>query len=206
MLKIIDLKVSNIASVVKAFKYLQQEFEVIESPEQLDDASKILLPGVGSFANAAARLEQTGFLQEIPAKVVDEGVPILGICIGMHLLADAGSEAGGGNGLGLIKGTVERLAPSDPSIRIPHAGWNNLITEPSKQSSLLNNTTEDSCFYFVHSYHFDVVDEQACVTMSNHGDPFVAYVEKGNIYGAQFHPEKSQAEGLNFLKAFANIC
>jgi len=205
MLKIVDLKVSNIASVTKVFEHLKVPFEVIEKPQGLENASKILLPGVGSFSNAADKLNKTGFLSAIPDKVITENLPILGICVGMQLLADCGEEGGNCKGLGLVSGQVKRLSQGNPSIRIPHVGWNSL-EKMHHRTQLLNDINSNSCFYFVHSYHFKVDDRLAKVVKCIHGDSFTAYVEKGNIFGAQFHPEKSQIDGLNFLKAFILLC
>ncbi len=205
MLKIIDLKTSNIASVIKALKYIKVKYEVVDSYEQLKGADKILLPGVGSYTNASVRLHETNLSDAIIELVKEKNVPILGICIGMQLLAEFGLEGGGSEGLGLLSGRIKPLLVDDKTITVPHLGWNS-VDSCTKNLELFKKVPDDSCFYFAHSFEFEVSDPGANNATTHHGKPVTAYVEKNNIYGAQFHPEKSQAVGLQFLRNFSEIC
>lgn len=203
MLKIIDLKVGNIGSVIKALKYLGVEFELISTPEQLNNSSKIILPGVGSFTDASNKLMKSGLKEELDRLVLQEGIPTLGICVGMQLLAAEGEEGGGAKGLGYIDASVSKLNSFDNSLNIPHMGWNDVQT---KNYSLFDNIPDKSCFYFVHSYAMKIRDSLVDIAYTDYGENVVAYVNKGNIHGAQFHPEKSQLVGLQFLRNFIEKC
>ncbi|MFT6586816.1 MAG: glutamine amidotransferase [Cognaticolwellia sp.] len=200
MLKIVDLEVGNIGSVIKVVKHLGVDFELITQPEQLIGASKIILPGVGSFTAAAKKLHQSGFAQALNEHVIIKKVPVLGICVGMQLLASIGEEGGQSKGLGFINATVKRINSFDGSLIIPHMGWNDIDTN---ELPIFNNIDNHSCFYFVHSYAMEISDNQDIkVAYTNYGENIVAYVNKGHIHGAQFHPEKSQHVGIQFLRNF----
>ena len=204
MLKIIDLKVGNIGSVIKAFKFLKAEYEVITEPEQLKGATRILLPGVGSFDIASERLMNSGFVEPLKKIISDGSIPLLGICVGMQLLATVGFEGKESLGLGVFNSKVLKLDDMNGSLVIPHMGWNDISTEDME---LFVDIPVGSCFYFVHSYAmvFDSTDE-VTIAYTSYGNDVVAYVKKGNVHGAQFHPEKSQAPGLQFLRNFINLC
>ena len=199
MIGIIDLKISNIASVSKALKFLKIPHKIGTTPEELEDANKLILPGVGNFAVASKKLHGSGMGDFIEQKVEAEKTPILGICLGMQLLASKGMEGGESPGLGLIKGRVEAL-PNISPFRLPHMGWNNTKLHDSK---LFAGVAQDSDFYFVHSYHLVAEEEVGC-SYSNHGHSFIAAIEKGCVYGTQFHPEKSQSVGLKILENFGD--
>lgn len=204
MLKIVDLEVGNIGSVIKVVKYLGVDFELITQPEQLIGASKIILPGVGSFTAAAKKLHESGFAQALNEHVIIKKLPVLGICVGMQLLANIGEEGGQSKGLGFINATVKRINSFDGSLNIPHMGWNDIDTN---ELTIFNNIENHSCFYFVHSYAMTITEhENLNVAYTNYGENVVAYINKGHIHGAQFHPEKSQHVGIQFLRNFIELC
>lgn len=204
MLKIVDLEVGNIGSVIKVIKHLGVDFELITEPEKLVGASKIILPGVGSFKAAAKKIHESGFAQALKEYVVINKVPVLGICVGMQLLANFGEEGGQSKGLGFINAIVKRINSFDGSLIIPHMGWNDIET---KELPIFNNIDNGSCFYFVHSYAMNINEnENLNVAYTNYGENVVAYVNKGHIHGAQFHPEKSQHVGIQFLRNFIDLC
>ena len=204
MLKIVDLQIGNIGSVVKAIKHLGFDYELISKPEQLLGATKIILPGVGSFTTASKALHASGFAEALEHYVLNLKTPVLGICVGMQLLAEYGVEGGGAKGLGYIDATVERINNFDGALTIPDMGWNDVNT---KELTLFTGIENDSCFYFVHSYAMKITNPQGLdIAFTNYGEDVVAYVRKGNIHGAQFHPEKSQSVGLQFLRNFIKSC
>lgn len=204
MLKIVDLQVGNIGSVVKAIKHLGVDYELITIPEQLAGATKIILPGVGSFTASSKKLYASGFVDALNKHVLTLKVPVLGICVGMQLLANEGVEGGRAKGLGYIDAVVKRINSFDDMLIIPHMGWNDVST---KDLSLFHGIKDKSCFYFVHSYAMKVVNQEGLdIAYTDYGEDVVAYVRKNNIHGAQFHPEKSQTVGLQFLRNFINLC
>lgn len=195
---IIDLKLSNVKSVQRAISLLGGCSYICESPQHLSDATKIILPGVGNFNEASSRLDQTGFGEAIVEKVRVQGKPILGICLGMQLLAKRGHEGGVSNGLGLIDAEIRLIETELP---LPHIGWNSITTEGTR---LLSGIPSNTCFYFVHSYHM-YLESPAIVSYCDYGQPIIAYIETENIFGTQFHPEKSQKFGLKILNNFIEI-
>lgn len=207
MLKIVDLEVGNIGSVIKVIKHLGIEFELITSPEQLQGATKIILPGVGSFSAASKRMHDSGFAEALHKSVLEYKVPVLGICVGMQLLASSGeegSEDSYAKGLGYIDACVQRIDNKNDSLIIPHMGWNEINTE---SLAIFEGIENNSCFYFVHSYAMKLKsDTEYNVAYTNYGEPIVAYVNKGHIHGAQFHPEKSQDVGIRFIRNFIELC
>lgn len=204
MLKIIDLQVGNIGSVIKAIKYLGAEYELITQPEQLVGATKIILPGVGSYKAASEKLYASGFVDALNKEILTHKVPVLGICVGMQLLAKNGIEGGGAQGLGFIDATVNKVNSFNGTLTIPHMGWNDVN---SNNLSLFDEIPDGSCFYFVHSYAMTIKNnDDLDIAYTDYGEDVVAYVRKGNIHGAQFHPEKSQSVGLQFLRNFIEKC
>lgn len=204
MLKIVDLQIGNIGSVVKAIKHLGFDYELISKPEQLLGATKIILPGVGSFTTASKALHTSGFAEALEHYVLNLKTPVLGICVGMQLLAEYGIEGGGAKGLGYIKANVNRINSFNASLAVPHMGWNDV---EAKGLTLFNGIEHKSCFYFVHSYAMDITDKKGIgIAYTDYGENVVAYVCKGHIHGAQFHPEKSQSVGLKFLRNFIELC
>ncbi len=194
---LIDYGAGNLQSVRNALKAAGAEATVTADPDIVAKADRIVLPGVGAFASCMGALSAIdGMIEAMDRRVRDEGVPFLGICVGMQLLAEAGVEHGSTQGLSWIAGTVRAVAPADPSIKVPHMGWNDVV--PRAPHPLL----EAGEAYFLHGYHYDVTDDQDVAATTHHGSPLVAAVARDTIIGVQFHPEKSQAFGINFLSRF----
>lgn len=196
MIAIIDYGMGNLRSVQKAFQHLGFEAVITDDPAVICTASHVVLPGVGAFRDAMARLQETG-LDKTVTSVVAAGTPLLGICLGMQLMFDRSEENGVYGGLGLFPGTVKRFP--DTGLKIPHMGWNTL----SARACPLWDEGEDPCVYFVHSYCMpDIADEWTAATC-DYGIPFTAAVCRGNVMATQFHPEKSGEAGLRMLRRFA---
>jgi glutamine amidotransferase len=203
MIAVIDYGLGNLGSVCQALKSLGANPVVAITPGQLEAADRLLLPGVGSFAEGMLRLEQGGWRDVILDQVAC-GKPLLGICLGMQLLGDRGSESGGSAGLGLIPGEVKRLDSFGCSERIPHAGWNSIRLRGGG-SKLLTGIPDGTDFYFVHSYAFEAADPGCIVADVEYGVPLAAVIARGNVFGTQFHPEKSSRSGVQLLRNFLAI-
>lgn len=203
MIAIVDYGVGNLFSLKSSLDFLGLDNTVTGDADTLRKADRIILPGVGAFADAAKSLEDCGLAQV----VCDEargGKPLMGICLGMQLLFDRSFEYGEHRGLGLIKGDVVPIADAvDNSYKIPHIGWNPLHFSGEKDR-IFKYINEGDCVYFVHSYYAANCDDSVIAT-ADYGVPLTAAVARGNIYGCQFHPEKSGAVGLNILRAFGEI-
>lgn len=195
---LIDYGAGNLHSVHNALvKAGAQSVAVTADPDVVARADRIVLPGVGAFgACRAGLLALDGVVEAMTQAVRQRGVPFLGICVGMQLLADTGEEFGTHSGLGWIPGTVRRIERADPAIKVPHMGWNDVA--PAAPHPLI----EPGEAYFLHSYHFDAADPATVVATTDHGGPLVAAVAKDSVIGVQFHPEKSQRYGLAFLSRF----
>lgn len=205
MIAIIDYGVGNLFSLQSSLKFIGAEAKVTSDIEEIRQAERIILPGVGAFADAAKKLRQSG-MDKVVLEEAAKGKPLLGICLGMQLLFEKSEEYGEHEGLGLIKGSVRPIAPMiGAGLKVPHIGWNALIFPKEKEKSqLYRYLNEGDCVYFVHSYA--AVDCDANVTArAEYGALLTASVENGNVYGTQFHPEKSGAVGLNILKAFCEL-
>lgn len=202
-ISIVDYGVGNIASVQNMLKKLGHDAELTGDPERIAAAPKVILPGVGAFDRAAGILRETG-LRDAVVQAAGNGSQILGICLGMQLLLE-GSEEGEGSeaGLGLIPGRVVVFPPEvrEQGLRIPHMGWNS-ITRVGDRSALPTLADGDR-FYFVHSFHAVPADPAHRLATARHGVEFTAMVRKGNVVGAQFHPEKSHRTGMAMLRDFA---
>jgi imidazole glycerol-phosphate synthase subunit HisH len=196
-LALIDYGAGNLHSVHNALKAAgAADVVVTADPETVAKADRIVLPGVGAFAHCFEALSAIdGMIEAMERRVRGEGIPFLGICVGMQLLADAGVEHKTTNGLGWISGTVRAIVPA-AEIKIPHMGWNDVL--PVDGAPLI----EAGEAYFLHGYHFDAADKADVLATTDHGGPLLAAVGRDNIIGVQFHPEKSQAYGINFLKRF----
>lgn len=201
MISIVDYGMGNLGSVKNMLKHIGVLSQTIDDPEVLERAEKILLPGVGSFDQAMKRIIESGFLEVLNYKVVTEKIPILGICLGMQLLT-IGSEEGKLPGLGWIDAQTIRF-PGNSGLKVPHMGWN--LVYPATDSPLTKKLPEESRFYFVHSYYVKVASEENSILKTDYGIKFDAAIQKENIYGAQFHPEKSHKFGMQLLKNFAEI-
>lgn len=196
MIGIVDYGRGNLRSVEKALEKLGYEAEILDSPAQIDRVKGIILPGVGAFADAMAALDKGGWLNPIQ-KYVKEGNPFLGICLGMQLLFEIGEEHGEHRGLGFLKGRVVKFPAG---LKIPHMGWNTLnIAYPNV---ICENIPNNAYFYFVHSYYAEPLEKECIAATSNYGQEFPAVVGKDNVWGAQFHPEKSSPWGLVMLDNF----
>lgn len=194
---IINLGAGNVNSVFKAFKSLGARVEVINSSQDLTPCKAIILPGVGNFKQAMDDLVNKGFLEKLNRLVIEKKTPFFGICLGMQLLAEEGEENGKTKGIGWIPGKVVRLNQKD--IRIPHIGWDDI--QIVKSEPLFKGIEESSSFYFVHSYHFQT-DEKFITSECFYGQKIASSVQKDNIFGVQFHPEKSQKKGIQIIKNF----
>ena len=195
---LVDYGAGNLHSVYNALKKAgAAHVEVTSDPALVRGAARIVLPGVGAFRACRDALRSVaGMIEAMEEAVLDRGVPFLGVCVGMQLLAERGEEHGSHEGLGWIPGTVRMIEPRDPVIKVPHMGWNDVIL--AKNHPLL----VEGEAYFLHSYHFDAVEASNVLARTDHGGPLVAAVGRDNIIGAQFHPEKSQSYGLDFLARF----
>lgn len=202
MIAIVDYGVGNLYSLEQSFHAIGAEVIVTADPQMLRDAEKILLPGVGAFGDAAQKLRNSG-LADVVIQQANAGKPLLGICLGMQLLFDVGYEYGTHQGLGLIQGQVRPIADVIPAdLKIPHMGWNAL--DIVKNSRLFQYIQNGDHVYFVHSYYAaDCAD--ATIATAAYGAPLTAAVEKGNVFGCQFHPEKSGKVGLEILRAFSEM-
>ena len=202
MIGIVDYGVGNLFSLEQSFRAIGADVTVTADPEVLRRADKILLPGVGAFGDAAEKLRQSG-LDKVVVEQADSGKPLLGICLGMQLLFDEGHEYGCHKGLGLISGQVKPIADVIPQgLKIPHMGWNRL--DFTRDSRLFANIHDGDFVYFVHSYYAANCDTDTIAT-AQYGVPLTAAVEKGNVFGCQFHPEKSGTVGLEILRAFCEM-
>lgn len=195
---LIDFGAGNLHSVHNALMAAGAgDVSVTADPELVARADRIILPGVGAFgACRDALFAIDGMINALEVRIRKEGVPFLGICVGMQMLADKGIEFGTHEGLGWIGGTVKAIEPSDDTIKIPHMGWNDVT--PTEGHDLL----ESGEAYYLHGYHFDAANETDILAKTSHGVPLVSAVGRDNIVGVQFHPEKSQAYGLAFLGRF----
>lgn len=198
MITVIDLKIGNIDSVSRALRYLGTAHNVSNDIEDVSNADKLIFPGVGNFSEASKRLKLTGLDRLLRYRVLEDNIPILGICLGMQLFATYGEEGGVTEGLDFIKGKVTYHRASEKGLRLPHIGWNEVHYENFKLFDSIHN---DSCFYFVHSYEM-IISDSVKIAYSNYGVEFIAAVQKNNIIGVQFHPEKSQQVGFKLLENF----
>ena len=200
MIAIVDYGVGNLFSLRSSLKYIGEEAVVTGDAGELERAERIILPGVGAFADAAKKLKQTG-LDEVIKGQAAKGKPIMGICLGMQLLFERSYEYGEHEGLGLIKGSVKPIEGVIPAgLKIPHIGWNALIKK--KEHPILKDVREGECVYFVHSFYAADCDESVIAT-AEYGAQLTAAAAQGSVIGCQFHPEKSGEVGMRILKAFA---
>ena len=198
MLIVIDYNVGNVRSVCNAFRHIGCEAKLSCEPQDIESAAGLVLPGVAAFGFAVSAL---GSLAELIKKLALAGKPLLGICVGYQMLFEQSSEFGCHAGLGLVSGNV---VPIPTTQTVPHMGWN-LVTLP-EDMDLFVGLEKEKHFYFAHSFYPDVTDTQAKIAYTDYGFSLPASVQKANIYGTQFHPEKSGKTGLKVLKNFARIC
>ena len=203
MITIVDYGLGNLGSIVNMYKRLGIEARISADLQEIRSATKLLLPGVGAFDAAMERIERGGFREVLHQKALVERVPTLGICLGMQLLTE-GSEEGTRPGLGWLRARTKKFvfSPGSP-LKIPHMGWNTV--EVRRQSPLTAGLPEESRFYFVHSYHVQAENRDDVITQTSYGIAFVSIIGRDNIFGAQFHPEKSHRFGMILLSNFASL-
>lgn len=204
MISIIDYGLGNLGSIKNMFKWIGVNSEIVSSVSEIQKAEKILLPGVGSFDRAMKNIDEMGIRSVLDTKAKTEKIPILGICLGMQLLTD-GSEEGKLDGLSWIPGKTKRFKFSDKKVKVPHMGWNTVNIIDNNQG-IVQNLGDEPRFYFVHSYYVKVNEHKNKLLETAYGDlVFDSAIQNENIFGAQFHPEKSHKFGMQLLKNFAEI-
>jgi glutamine amidotransferase len=203
-LAIIDYGMGNRRSVEKAFEHVGADARLTADPADLEAADGLVVPGVGAFPEAMRRLRAAGLDEVIRARA-SAGVPVLGLCLGMQLLFDSSEEHEGERGLGLLRGRVVKLDAA--GLKLPHIGWN--MVRWRRASPLVEGLAEEAAFYHVHSFAPEPADEDVVLGVGEYGKPFVSFVEQGNVFGAQCHPEKSSGNGLrvlgNFVRAAVTV-
>ena len=202
MIVIIDYGMGNTGSVKNAVETLGRQVVISGRNEDLKNASHIILPGVGAFGDGIRNLRKSGLADVLHREVLGKKKPFLGLCLGMQLLADKGEEGGEERGLGWIDGRVRRFSVDESKFKVPHIGWNDVAF---KEGAKLFRRVERPIFYFVHSFHLVPGDQKVAVGYTDYGEHFVAAIQKNNIFGLQFHPEKSQREGLKVLENFLSV-
>ena len=196
---IIDYGLGNLWSVKNAFEFLGADVQISSKPADIHNSDCLILPGVGSFDAGMKNLNERKLIKPINTSVIDKKKPILGICLGMQLLSDGSEEGNKINGLGYIPGNVVKL--NKDKLRLPHIGFNKADSYSDNFFTSALNTD----FYFVHSYHYVPKDKKHIISTTNYGNKFISGIQKENIFGTQFHPEKSQSNGLVLLKRFLDF-
>ena len=197
MIAIIDYGAGNLSSVKKALDYLGAENEITKDKSRILSASHVILPGVGSFADAMESMERRGLVETV--KKAAEEKPFLGICLGLQLLFEESEESPGVKGLGILNGSIKAI-PRVDGLKVPHMGWNSVSLK--QKDGVFSGIEEDSYFYFVHSYYLDGADEDVVAATTSYGVEIECAVQRGNLCATQFHPEKSGAVGLKLLSDF----
>lgn len=204
MIAIVDYGMGNLRSVSKAFQSQEIPAIVTRNPDDISNASGLVLPGVGAFGDCVKNLSDYGLIDPI-LNFVDSGKPFLGICLGLQVLFEESEEAPGVKGLGLIKGKVIRFPDfKEEGLKVPHMGWNQITI--TQDVPILNGVAENSWFYFVHSYYPSPEDDSVSAVKTTYGFEFTAAVQKDNIFASQFHPEKSSDLGLKIIQNFSSQC
>lgn len=204
MIGVVNYGMGNLKSVQNALNYLGVPSAIVNQPSELQKYSKLILPGVGAFGVAMKNLETTGLREALLECALEKRVPLLGICLGMQLLLESSTEHGRHCGLALIKGTVDYFEKRISDLPVPHMGWNAVV--PRGDSPLFADIDPDAMvFYFVHNLYCAVDDGRYCIGTTEYGIHFDAVVQRENVFGCQFHPEKSQRSGLQLLKNFCAL-
>ena len=203
MIAIIDYERGNLRSISNGLQKVGATVEIGHRTELLEAADGIVLPGVGAFGEGIHFIKSTSLHDELHRQIIQQNKPFLGICLGLQILADYSMEFGRNDGFGWVAGGVVRIEPDSTEHKIPHMGWNTV--DVRKRDPLYRNLGEDPTFYFVHSFHFVPDDEDVVTSTTNHGIKLAASIQKGNIFGVQFHPEKSQKDGLQVLENFVDV-
>ncbi len=204
MIGIIDYGLGNVKAFANIYKKLNLDYKRISSVDDFKDITKIILPGVGAFDYAMQCLNKSGMRDILNKKVLNENIPVIGVCVGMQMLAKS-SEEGKVDGLGWIDGVVKKfdLSKLNEQNPLPHMGWNTISI--IKQSSLVANLERSASFYFLHSYYFECENNDDIIAPADYGDDFACIVNKNNIFGIQCHPEKSHHNGVALLKNFGEL-
>ena len=205
MVAILDYDAGNIKSVEKAFQYLGAQTVVTRDPKEIYKADRVVLPGVGAFADAMKRIDQYGIRESIH-EVVDKGIPFLGICLGLQLLFESSEELGESEGLGILRGKIQQIPGTDDNgntYKVPQIGWNSL--KFPREGKLFKNLPEDPYVYFVHSYYLNATDKSIVTATTDYSVTIDASVESGNVFACQFHPEKSADVGMQILQNFLDV-
>lgn len=203
MIGIIDYGLGNVLAFQNVYKRLNVESVVVTSADDVGKATKLVLPGVGAFDHAMQMFGDSGLRPAVEEAVLGKRVPVLGVCVGMQILARS-SEEGVGAGLAWVPGVVKRISsPSGAAIRLPHMGWNDVV--PVSDTDIFKGFDGNCRFYFLHSYYFEVEQSEHAIATAEYGRTFCCAVRKGNVYGVQFHPEKSHHSGSQLLQNFAEF-
>ena len=205
MITIIDYGLGNIQAFLNIYKKLHIPVQVAKSENDLEGASKLILPGVGHFDYAMQKFNDSGMREKVESLVLQNNVPVLGVCVGMQIMANS-SEEGVESGLGWIGGTVKSLrsiVKIDNNLPLPHMGWNSVT--PNHKDLFNDIDSDDLEFYFLHSYYFDCTSQENCIANTDYSSNFCCAVNNKNIFGVQFHPEKSHHSGVNLLQNFAEL-
>jgi imidazole glycerol-phosphate synthase subunit HisH len=199
---IVDYGMGNLGSMLNMLKKAGVRAVISSDPADVSAASRLILPGVGAFDAGMRNLRERGLVPALTRRVIEEGTPILGVCLGLQLFTE-GSEEGGEPGLGWLEARTVRFRREDlgPELRVPHMGWNQV--RPTRSHPLLQTLPSDARFYFVHSYHLECAAPGDVLATTRHGYDFASIVARGNLMGTQFHPEKSHRYGMALLKCFA---
>lgn len=205
MIVIVDYGIGNLRSILSKFERMKIEASISDREEDIERADKLVLPGIGHFGAGMTNLASSGLIPLLEDKVIRRKTPVLGICLGMQLLMN-GSDESPLSGLGWIPGETRkfRLTLESKTLRVPHMGWNTF--RPAQKSPLLIDIAGDARFYFAHSYFVNPDEPDVVVATSWHGNDFTSMLQRGNIYGTQFHPEKSHQAGLQIIRNFALYC
>jgi glutamine amidotransferase len=203
MIAVVTYGVSNVGSMFNMLQRIGVPATAASTPAEIEKADKIILPGVGAFDHGMSTLVERGLAEPLKKRVLQDRVPILGVCLGMQLLG-RGSEEGVLGGLGLVDGRSVRLhSNGEGPLKVPHMGWS--VVAPSRESPLFNDLDARARFYFVHSYHLVCADSTDVLATARYGVEFTAMVHRDNVWGAQFHPEKSHRYGMTLLRNFASL-
>lgn len=204
MISIVDYGLGNIGAFLNMYKRMNVPAKSVRTADELADATRIVLPGVGAFDHAMELLDASGMRQTLDHKVMQDKVPVVGICVGMQILADT-SEEGQGRGLGWVPGVVRhfRSMPTPENLPLPHMGWNDVT--PTNDGGLFGGLERDARFYFLHSFYYEPVDPADSAATATYGAEFACAVRRDNVWGVQFHPEKSHHFGAMLLKNFAEL-
>lgn len=203
-ISLIDYNMGNIKSIYNALRVVTDDVKLVSKGHELEAPDAVIVPGVGAFSDGMENLRRRGFIEPLTEFIIKENVPYLGICLGLQFLADWSKERGTHRGLGWISGGVTKIKPKDEESRVPHMGWNCINITKEQDTVLFQDFESTGTFYFVHSYHLNpqTIDREQITSMTRHGTKITASIRSGNLFGVQFHPEKSQAAGLKLLENF----